>query len=245
MPSSFTVTCILRWASRKDNGATCPQCKAGFTHVVTHRKPSGTLIDFPEAVAVADLLDSCWFAYHKRVRRTCIAHCCTLLHNAPQQLDKGKAPVPDAYAEHEFYDEYDYDYDEDQEVEDFFMSSAAGRARIVLGNRRFGDGGYVSSGRRNARPVPQHTKVRQCNVHSSFRGCTHVLHRQAAKSLPRVRRLETSTKEGTSRPWARARGEVPRGARRVHHPALGAVHGAMRAARRWMSCTASADWFVS
>ncbi len=71
-------------------------------------------------------------------------------------MDKGKAPVtPHQHDYDHLYDEYDYDYDEDQEVEDFYMSAAAGRARIVLGNRRFGDGGYVSSGRRNARPVQQ------------------------------------------------------------------------------------------
>lgn len=76
-----------------------------------------------------------------------------------QQLDKGKAPVAAYEHAHDYDYDYDYDYDEDQEVEDFFMSSAAGRARIVLGNRRFGDGGYVSSGRRNARPVQQPSKV--------------------------------------------------------------------------------------
>lgn len=39
------------------------------------------------------------------------------------------------------------------QVEDFYFSSAAGRARIVLGNRRWGENGYVASGRQQARPV--------------------------------------------------------------------------------------------
>lgn len=42
------------------------------------------------------------------------------------------------------------------QVEDFYFSSAAGRARIVLGNRRWGENGYVASGRQQARPA-QHT----------------------------------------------------------------------------------------
>ena len=35
------------------------------------------------------------------------------------------------------------------------MSSAAGRARVVFGNRRWGNSGYVAAGRQVARPSPQ------------------------------------------------------------------------------------------
>ena len=45
------------------------------------------------------------------------------------------------------------------QVEDFYFSSAAGRARIVLGNRRWGENGYVASGRQQARPVQRTPKV--------------------------------------------------------------------------------------
>lgn len=45
------------------------------------------------------------------------------------------------------------EYDDDEAVEDYYFSAAAGRARIVLGNRRFGENGYVSSGRAYARPA--------------------------------------------------------------------------------------------
>lgn len=34
----------------------------------------------------------------------------------------------------------DYDLGEDEEIESFYFSSAAGRARVVLGNRRYGEG---------------------------------------------------------------------------------------------------------
>ena len=39
--------------------------------------------------------------------------------------------------------DYADDYDElaaDEELESFYFSSAAGQARVVLGNRRFGEG---------------------------------------------------------------------------------------------------------
>jgi len=52
----------------------------------------------------------------------------------------------------------DYELASDEEMEAYYFSSAAGRARVVIGNRRFGEGGYVSGGRRVARaanPVPR------------------------------------------------------------------------------------------
>ena len=52
------------------------------------------------------------------------------------------------------------------QVEDFYFSSAAGRARIVLGNRRWGENGYVASGRQQARPVQRTPKV--CLVASCY-----------------------------------------------------------------------------
>ena len=35
----------------------------------------------------------------------------------------------------------DQEYDDDEAVEDYYMSSAAGRARVVFGNRRWGNSG--------------------------------------------------------------------------------------------------------
>lgn len=40
------------------------------------------------------------------------------------------------------------------QVEAYYFSSAAGHKRI-LGNRRFGENGFISSGRMQARPVAQ------------------------------------------------------------------------------------------
>ena len=35
----------------------------------------------------------------------------------------------------------DHDYDDDEAVEDYYMSAAAGRARVIFGNRRWGNSG--------------------------------------------------------------------------------------------------------
>ena len=48
------------------------------------------------------------------------------------------------------------------QVEAYYFSSAAGRARITLGNRRFGEGGFMSAGRQQARPVPQPCAGKVC-----------------------------------------------------------------------------------
>ncbi len=50
------------------------------------------------------------------------------------------------------------------QVEDFYFSSAAGRARIVLGNRRWGENGYVASGRQQARPVQRAASKVKCGL---------------------------------------------------------------------------------
>lgn len=50
------------------------------------------------------------------------------------------------------YRRYEEEFDDDDEVEAYYFSSAAGRARI-FGNRRFGENGYIASGRMQARPV--------------------------------------------------------------------------------------------
>ena len=62
------------------------------------------------------------------------------------------------------------EYDDDEAVEDYYFSAAAGRARIVLGNRRFGENGYVSSGRSYARPA-QETNPQVCSEPTSRRAC--------------------------------------------------------------------------
>jgi hypothetical protein len=47
----------------------------------------------------------------------------------------------------DMYEDYlDAELEEDEEFESYYFSSAAGRARVVLGNRRWGEGGYMRAG---------------------------------------------------------------------------------------------------
>lgn len=49
----------------------------------------------------------------------------------------------------DLYEDYlDAELEEDEEIESYYFSSAAGRARVVLGNRRWGEGGYMRAGGR-------------------------------------------------------------------------------------------------
>lgn len=78
-------------------------------------------------------------------------------HTLPPE--DGAAPRRErSWADEDAYDLCDDDDDDDLEA--FYFSSAAGRARVTLGNRRFGEGGYIASGRRQARPAPSSGKVR-------------------------------------------------------------------------------------
>lgn len=134
----YCAHCILHWALHKDN-PWCPQCKQPFSYLLTYRTLDGTLQDFPSEESVVLLKRARWFEDHVRAS------------------EKGKALVEESrVAEEQAWQEYadEYDLAEDEEIEAFYFSSAAGRARVVLENRRFGAGGYLSSGRRHARPMP-------------------------------------------------------------------------------------------
>jgi hypothetical protein len=53
----------------------------------------------------------------------------------------------DAHDWADMYEDYlDAELEEDEEIESYYFSSAAGRARVVLGNRRWGEGGYMRAG---------------------------------------------------------------------------------------------------
>lgn len=79
-----------------------------------------------------------------------------------QAREKGKSPalgaagdgaIPPEVMDWQDYGRFYDEYDDDEEVENYYFSAAAGRARIILGNRRWGENGFVSSGRMQARPV--------------------------------------------------------------------------------------------
>ncbi|KAI7835857.1 hypothetical protein COHA_010254 [Chlorella ohadii] len=134
----YCATCILHWALHKPE-PWCPQCKQPFDMLLTYRTLDGELQDFPTEESVCLLKRARWFEEHLRF------------------VDRGAASLveesrlADSMAWQDYAD--DYDLAEDEEVESYYFSSAAGRARVVLGNRRYGEGGFISGGRRQARPV--------------------------------------------------------------------------------------------
>lgn len=139
---TYCVKCILRWAAHRER-PTCPQCKQPFEHLFTYRALDGGLHEFPQEESVTLLKRACWFTDYMQVA----------------ELGRTVLGADDGSSEWRDYEPYFEEYDDDDEVEAFYMSSAAGRARVVFGNRRWGNSGYVAGGRQVARPSqPARTK---------------------------------------------------------------------------------------
>ncbi|GLC43189.1 hypothetical protein PLESTB_000852600 [Pleodorina starrii] len=142
----YCVNCILQWALCKE-APWCPQCKKPFNYLYCHRQLDGTLSDMPVEESVCLLKRATWFVEHVKT------------------LEKGKAVSAAMAAEelpaewgadpyqYQYYDDEEDAYDEDEQIEKYYFSSAAGRARVVLGNRRLGENGYMRAGRMYARPA--------------------------------------------------------------------------------------------
>jgi len=127
--------CILQWTLHKET-CLCPQCKQPFSYLMTYRALDGTLNDFPVEESVVLLRRARWFEE-------------SLKDEVTKSLLEDKRMEDDCA----WLDDYDDELEEDEELEAFYFSSAAGKARIVLGNRRFGQGGYIANGHLQARPV--------------------------------------------------------------------------------------------
>ncbi|KAE8775352.1 hypothetical protein D1007_52131 [Hordeum vulgare] len=122
---AYCVTCILRWASYKQTPV-CPQCKHPFEFLSVHRSLDGCLHDYMFDESVCLLLRATWFK--------------PLVVEAHDE----------AQEEEDIYRSYQYDDgDEDDLYEEYISRSPS----IRIGNRRWGDNGYVRGGRREARPV--------------------------------------------------------------------------------------------
>ncbi|KAJ7960558.1 RING/U-box superfamily protein [Quillaja saponaria] len=123
---AYCVTCILRWATCSKK-ATCPQCKHPFEFLNVHRSLDGSIHDYMFEESVCLLLRAPWFK---------------------------PLSVVD-HSDHQDHDLYDYteDYypyeDENEDLDVYYSSSSS----LRLGNRRWGDNGYVRAGHQEARPV--------------------------------------------------------------------------------------------
>ncbi|XP_050238503.1 uncharacterized protein LOC126687993 [Mercurialis annua] len=127
---AYCVMCILRWAtySPKPN---CPQCKHPFEFLNVHRTLDGSIKDYMFEESVCLLLRAAWFN--------------------PLIVESHE----DAYDDLEEYYRYEFEYgdDDDEDEDDLADVYLSTSSNLRIGNRRWGDNGYVRSGRQEARPV--------------------------------------------------------------------------------------------
>ncbi|GMI97386.1 hypothetical protein like AT5G19430 [Hibiscus trionum] len=135
---AYCVTCILRWATYSEM-PTCPQCKHPFEFLNVHRSLDGRINDYMFEESVCLLLRATWFK--------------------PLNVEERE----EAYDDLEDY-YYHYPY-EDDDVEDEVYYNGAPSLRI--GNRRWGDNGYVRSGRQEARPIQRSTSSQNAAASTS------------------------------------------------------------------------------
>jgi hypothetical protein len=101
---------------------TCPQCKHPFEFLAVHRCLDGSIQNYMFEESVCLLLRASWFT--------------------PLIVEECEETYDD------FEDYYAYE-DEEDDLDDVYFSSSA---TLRLGNRRWGDNGYVRAGRQEARP---------------------------------------------------------------------------------------------
>ncbi|KAL6516344.1 hypothetical protein OROGR_019649 [Orobanche gracilis] len=139
------VTCILRWASCKKE-ATCPQCKTRFEFLNIHRALDGSVMDWVYqaheggTLAAGQAVDSQGDIHDYMFEESL----CLLLRASWYK------PLVEVEKELDKIEDYCY-YDNEEEdlAESYFCSSSSPR----IGNRRWGDNGYVRAGRQEARPT--------------------------------------------------------------------------------------------
>lgn len=121
---AYCATCILRWVTYSQK-PTCPQCKHPFEFLNVHRSLDGSIHDYMFEESVCLLLRAKWFEPLIVVERE------------------------DVYDDPDDY-YYPYEDEEDDDLDEAYFSSSSS---VRIGNRRWGDNGYVRGGRQEARPV--------------------------------------------------------------------------------------------
>jgi hypothetical protein len=158
----------------------CPCCKSRFSYLYTHRLLDGTLSDYPVEESVVLLLRSAWFAEHAREHAAALAESAAASTRAGRRagasrgVGAGSSSSSHHHQPRDWADEYeaylDAELEEDEELEGRYFSgpaargpaaaaarrasAAAGGQALILGNRRWGEGGLVRAGRMYARPLP-------------------------------------------------------------------------------------------
>ncbi|XP_023511780.1 uncharacterized protein LOC111776696 [Cucurbita pepo subsp. pepo] len=102
---------------------TCPQCKHPFEFLIVHRSLDGSIHDYMFEESVCLLLRASWYEP-------------LIVKDREETYDD-----PEEY--------YPYE-DQDEELEEAYLGASPS---LRIGNRRWGDNGYVRAGRQEARPV--------------------------------------------------------------------------------------------
>ncbi|ESQ41198.1 hypothetical protein EUTSA_v10014482mg [Eutrema salsugineum] len=137
---AYCVTCILRWASYKEK-PTCPQCKHPFDFLNVHRALDGSVEDFMFEESVCLLLRASWF----------------------QPLDAVERVSDNDIHNYDFEIPPEYEDEDDDDLDEFYLHGSS----LRLGNRRWGDNGFVRSGRQEARPVQHKHRGGQASASES------------------------------------------------------------------------------
>ncbi|PKA67012.1 hypothetical protein AXF42_Ash004503 [Apostasia shenzhenica] len=128
---AYCVTCILRWAMY-NKSPSCPQCKHPFEFLSVHRSLDGCIHDYLFEESVCLLLRATWFV--------------------PLSVEAQEDSYEEADDLLQFYHDEDYvNDDDDDDINEAYFSKSSSSIRI--GNRRWGENGYVRAGRKEARPV--------------------------------------------------------------------------------------------
>ncbi|KAG5253957.1 E3 ubiquitin-protein ligase RHF1A [Salix suchowensis] len=141
---AYCVTCILRWSTYSKNPS-CPQCKHPFEFLNIHRSLDGSIQDYMFEESVCRLLQASWFMTlpvenHEDV------------YEDPEEfMTLTTEDHEDVYEDPEDYYPYEFE-DGDDDLDEVYLSRSS---NLCIGNRRWGDNGYVRAGRQEARPVYQ------------------------------------------------------------------------------------------
>ncbi|CAA2990054.1 RING U-box superfamily isoform 1 [Olea europaea subsp. europaea] len=120
---AYCITCILQWASYKEEPL-CPQCRNPFEFLNIHRSLDGSVHHYMFEESVFLLLGATRFK--------------PLIVVDQEEVD---VVVEDYYY---------YEDDEEEDLDDVYFGSSS---NLRIGNRRWGDNGYVRGGRQEARPI--------------------------------------------------------------------------------------------
>ncbi|XP_027181189.1 uncharacterized protein LOC113779701 [Coffea eugenioides] len=124
---AYCVNCILHWASYKKE-PTCPQCKQPFESLNIHRSLDGSIHDYMFEESVCLLLRATWYK--------------PLIVEERDEVEDDMG----------YFYSYAYEDEEEEEMDEIYFG---GSSSIRIGNRRWGDNGYVRAGRQEARPIPR------------------------------------------------------------------------------------------